>query len=282
MTIRPTLGVILLATLLLASCGGSGGGGSAATPARPAFRVLDLTTRTLGPEVAAVDLAAAENRSTRIVFRRIPAGSFLRGQTPGTLGRDSDETATFANVPQTWIAVFELTRAQWEALAGSGDRPWLRLRPSGVVGGASGANDLPATGLSAERIASVLAAFNALSASDLSLPTESVWEYACRGGTSGLFAWGDSLDAATANASAVTALSGASGPRAVGGRAANGFGLYDMHGNAREWAESGSGAVLRGGGWADHPLRCRSANRFTSVDVAQRHALSGVRLVVTP
>lgn len=283
MPIRPLPGLLAIgAALLLAAC--SGGGGDAAPASAPAaFRVLDLDTGTLGPVVGSVDLAASANRSTRIVFRRVPAGSRALGQAPGTLGREADETLATVTVPETWMAVFELTRAQWEALAGSGERPWLRLRPAGVVGSTGACTcDVPATGLTAEAIAGALAAFNAAHAPTLALPGEDVWEYACRAGSSSLFAWGDSLDPAVANAHAVTALSGGSGPRAVGGRAANGFGLHDLHGNAREWVDAGGTAVLRGGGWADHLLRCRSANRIRSVDGALSHALSGVRLIVTP
>lgn len=281
MPTRTRSALLVLACVLVTACGSGGGGGGGGAPAAPpAFRVLDLTTGTLGGVVSAVDLAAAVNRSTRVVFRRLPASSSTRGQAPGTLGRESDEATATVSVPETWMAVFELTRAQWEALAGSGDQPWLRLRPAAVTG--ASASDIPATAVTADALATALAIFNARFAPTLALPSEDAWEHACRAGSSGLFAWGDSLQPATANAYAVTALSGGSGPRAVGGRAANAFGFYDLHGNVREWVDAGGTVLQRGGGWSDHPLRCRAANRFQSVDGSIRHALAGVRLVVTP
>ena len=279
---------LVLACVLLTACGGGGGGGggggsgsgSGAPVDQAAFRVLDLTTGTLGGVVSSVDLAAAENRSTRVVFRRLPAGSYIRGQAAGTFGRDSDETAATVSVDETWMAVFELTRAQWEALAGSGDRPWLRLRPAAVTG--ASASDIPAAGVTAVALAAALTDFNTRFTPTLAMPSENVWEYACRAGSGGLFAWGDSLQPTTANTHAVTAISGGSGPRAVGGRTANAFGLHDLHGNVREWVNVGATVHQRGGGWSDHLLRCRAANRFRSVDAEYHHALAGVRLVVTP
>jgi formylglycine-generating enzyme required for sulfatase activity len=78
------------------------------------------------------------------------------------------------------------------------------------------------------------------------LPSEREWEYAARGGLHGArFTWGDDGDAATVAARARTFAGHfpwrpAAGPRGVGVTAVrshppNGFGLYDMAGNAWEW-----------------------------------------------
>jgi len=121
------------------------------------------------------------------------------------------------------------------------------------------------------------------------LPTEAEWEYACRAGTVTPFWFGETVSTDQANYNGAFAH-GAGGKGvyrrravAVGSFPANGWGLYDMHGNVWEWCgdwygkeyyrgrpdpdadpegpSSGSHRVLRGGSWLNHPRYLRSALR---------------------
>lgn len=122
------------------------------------------------------------------------------------------------------------------------------------------------------------------------LPTETQWEYACRAGTETEYHTGDG-DPALARAGWYEDNSDGS-THQVGGKAANAFGLYDMHGNVWEWCRdiwseglfryrclvpaislcaddmvtgtAGSARALRGGSWYNHAASCRSAFRNSS------------------
>jgi formylglycine-generating enzyme required for sulfatase activity len=118
------------------------------------------------------------------------------------------------------------------------------------------------------------------------LPSEAEWEYACRGGTTTVFSFGDDRK----NLGSYGWYGGVIGDgsaksekyaHAVGQMRANAWGLYDMHGNVYEWCSdwygkdyygkspvvdpvgpsSGSERVLRGGSWGIDAQYCRSAFR---------------------
>jgi formylglycine-generating enzyme required for sulfatase activity len=129
------------------------------------------------------------------------------------------------------------------------------------------------------------------------LPTEAEWEYACRANNPGNYCGGNDVDAVAWYGEG---LNGSTHP--VGEKKANGFGLHDMSGNLWEWCSdwytedyyasrpdkeknplgspSGSGHVIRGGGWGD-------ASEYVRATVRDRCAadfrgnLVGFRLVLS-
>ena len=107
------------------------------------------------------------------------------------------------------------------------------------------------------------------------LPTEAQWEYACRAGTSTIYSWGNSIKLSLGNFTSA----GFKHTVEVGSYPPNPWGLYDMHGNVREWCqdwygpynkdqlidpegpEAGSEKVYRGGGWGGANAYLGSGNR---------------------
>jgi formylglycine-generating enzyme required for sulfatase activity len=104
-------------------------------------------------------------------------------------------------------------------------------------------------------------------AHDVRLTTEDEWEYACRAGTETAYWSGDNEE----HLARVGWYWDNSDRRLhrVGEKEANPWGLYDMHGNVREWTATAKGSyrVYRGGSWSTHAQYVRAA-------YCQRHAPS--------
>jgi len=105
------------------------------------------------------------------------------------------------------------------------------------------------------------------------LPTEFEWEKAARGPKSFLYPWGNTYDATKFNGKD----SGLRQTTSVGSYPANGYGVFDMAGNVKEWVNSpylaypgsnykdshysASYRSIRGGGWFDEAKYVLSTNR---------------------
>lgn len=142
----------------------------------------------------------------------------------------------------------------------------------------------------------------------ISLPSEALWEYACRAGTETDY-WSGDGEAALVEVGWYGRSSASISTHRVGAKPANPWSLFDMHGNVLEWCTDRfdgvsysrkapfgfSGVpllnwrelhmsishVARGGSWTDTPRGCRSAYRFGAV-VSTRRSILGFRLCLLP
>ena len=215
-------------------------------------------------------------------LRHLPAGTFRMGSPLNESGRLASETPHQVTLSTSfWICETEVTRDLWAEVMGNGapaPAPAPGTEPVANVSWHDAHDFLNALG---ERLPGLHA----------QLPTEAQWEYACRAGSSEAFAGGPHADPGEA-ISVKTMRNVASGKP-------NRFGLFDLHGNVREWcldnwdglealpelADSdplsrfGTLSVVRGGAWDAGEDAARSAARI-AVDPQQRMIDIGFRFVV--
>ncbi|HNT52293.1 MAG TPA: SUMF1/EgtB/PvdO family nonheme iron enzyme [Candidatus Syntrophosphaera sp.] len=188
----------------------------------------------------------------------VAAGNFNMGRTNGTGDADNDDLPVHAvNLTRDfYIGKYEVTQAEWTAIMGSNPSNFVGnnlpvemvsfysvlaycnkrsiaegLTPAYTIKGSTNPTvwgDIPTV-----NDADWNAAVCNLDANGYRLPTEAEWEYAARGGvntpdyqysgsnTVGDVAW--FVDNANATS------------HVVGGKTANGLGIYDMSGNVQEW-----------------------------------------------
>ncbi len=221
-------------------------------------------------------------------FVLIPAGSFDMGSLSSEKGSTAPERPQHrVKISKSfYLGVHEVTQSGYESVTGKNPSYYKALN-------AEDAKRLPVESVS---WLDAFAFVNKLSTiaeevafgREYRLPTEAQWEYACRGGTTSAFSFGDACSSAEANFDGEHPYGGApkgmSLRRAapVGSYKPNAFGLYDMHGNLFEWCadwydkeayktaplsdpqgpEQGQHRVLRGGSWNSISLFCRSADRY--------------------
>jgi len=191
--------------------------------------------------------AGNEQQFAGMDFIYCPAGTF-------TMGSDSelaqeDETPHQVTLSRGfWIGKYEVTQAQWQAVMG--ENPSLERH----VG-----DNRPVDSVSWDDAQQFITAFNADSGESFRLPTEAEWEYACRAGSTTEYTFGDDpgdfdsdyrplVDYAWYEPNSDTEVDGQHISHDVGQLLPNGWGIYDMHGNAREWCQDwygdyGSSAV---------------------------------------
>jgi formylglycine-generating enzyme required for sulfatase activity len=203
----------------------------------------------------------------------IPGGTFLMGSPGNEAWRSSSESPQHrVTVKPFFMSKFPITQAQWQAVAALPKvKIDLNANPSYFKGA-----DRPVEQISWYYSEEFCLRLSRKTGKVYRLPSEAEWEYACRGGTTTPFQFGETITPEIANYG-----NKHQGTTPVGNFSANAFGLYDMHGNVWEWCadtwhdnyqgapdtgsawSSSDGRLMRrGGSWSNNPSDCRSAVRL--------------------
>jgi formylglycine-generating enzyme required for sulfatase activity len=222
----------------------------------------------------------------------IPGGSFVMGSPLGQ-GYPDEHPQHRVNVPPFLMGRYLITQAQWQLLMG---------RHVGRFRGAT----CPVENVPWQAVVHFCERLSRRTGRRYHLPSEAQWEYACRAGTNGPFAFGATLTTDVANYNGEYPYRAEPRgpyrhtPTQGGAFAPNAFGVFDMHGNLWEWcadvwhssyegaptdgrAWSTSGEtdyrVTRGGSWHDTPDVCRSAARLR-VSAGEGDEMTGFRVAL--
>jgi formylglycine-generating enzyme required for sulfatase activity len=248
-----------------------------------------------------------EHRTTKLVMRRIPAGTFTMGSPSGEVGRDDDETQHQVTLTRDfYVGVFEVTQEQWYRVMGDwpsyfnnvayrASRPVEQVSYDDIRGSSAGAGWPGSAAVDAASFLGRLRAKTGLATLDL--PTESQWEYACRAGTTTALNSGKNLTSTESDANMAEVgrywYNGGSGftqrgdttvgTARAGSHVQNGWGLYDMHGNVWEWCldwhGTYPGAVVDPAGAASGSVRVLRGGCWST---GAHFCRSGLRIGISP
>ncbi len=220
-------------------------------------------------------------KGVKVELVYIPAGEFMMGSPDGQGDSDEHPRHKVVIAKPFYMGKYPVTQEQWEAVTGK--------NPSYFKG-----KKLPVEQVSWNDMKEFCKQLSQRLGEKFDLPSEAMWEYACRAGSVTRYSFGEIITPELANYS----ISGIKQTTEVGKYPANAFGLYDMHGNVLEWCEDvwhenyvgapsdGSAwmaggdsnkHLLRGGSWgySDNFLRCAYRVRY---DTTPWSYLRGFRL----
>lgn len=236
------------------------------------------------------DLTITAN-GVSFAMKPVEGGTFQMGSNDSE-AYDWEKPVHSVTVSSFYMAETEVTQALWKAVMGTEptyNGGWETQYGRG--------NNYPAYRVSWNDCQEFIRKLNSLTGKNFRLPTEAEWEYAARGGNKsngckyagsnsiGSVAWYDD--------------NSGSSTHEVRTKSPNELGLYDMSGNVWEWCQdwygnyssgsqtnpqgpsSGSGRVLRGGGWDGIAATCRVTNRDSSAP-DRRIISNGFRVVLVP
>jgi formylglycine-generating enzyme required for sulfatase activity len=226
------------------------------------------------------------------LWARLDAGPFLMGSDADEPSRGHDEEHHPVNISRPFYMLkHPVTQEEFQRVMGSNPSFWNPTR----VG--RDTNHFPVEYVTWDEAVAFCRELNDAAADQgyaihFQLPTEAEWEYACRAGTPPKTLYSlrnrpaERLESQDANFDGSFPYPLTARPMkalkqtcAIGRYPENAWGLYDMHGNVREWCsdryadydlsvvadpigpDQGTDRVVRGGCWHDIAVDCRCAKR---------------------
>ncbi len=222
----------------------------------------------------------------------IPGGTFQMGSNDG---ESIEKPVHKVELDGFWIGKYEITQAQWIAIMGTSIAQQRdKLSSSRSLQGV-GLN-YPMYYISWYEAMEFCEELSKKTGRKYNLPSEAQWEYACRGGSTNKFCFGD-YDSKLGDYAWYDSNSN-NQAHPVGQKKPNAWGLYDMHGNIWEWCldyygenyyskgpnknpvnlNPSSCKMLRGGFYLLPPSFCSSFARIRS-EPGARGGDTGFRVV---
>lgn len=269
---------LFFAAIILTGCGGSSAGhiNTDTERSRSPFAAINLNDFTVQTSAEKPDLSTTDYRTHLISTTLLPYQSSRLGTLNDDWG-NQDEPERMRSFKRFYMMHFELTQDQWHHVMGT--EPWLDMLVADDTVPPITGGSLPALGLSQRQAESFVAALNTrLDGWMVRLPHPDEWEHAARANSEEAFSWGADRRQSVIERHAVLRESQANGPAPVGQRAANAWGLYDMHGNV---AELTNAETLCGGAWFDTSSTARAANN-QDMPPNISYIGSGFRLILIP
>jgi formylglycine-generating enzyme required for sulfatase activity len=239
----------------------------------------EVTVRRKGSEPA--DAVQERDQDIMMTFVRLPKATFYMGWNGAAKGKKTEIKEDFE------IAVHDVTQGQWQAVMGDNPSYFSRFG-----GGRNEVKDISdeelklfpvekVTWNDAQEFIKKLNERNRSSGWLYHLPTETEWEYACRGGATSeeecsyhFYFANPSNDLSSEQANFNGDFPVGKAPKGkflgrttrVGAYPPNKLGLCDMHGNVDQWCadqvDRALGRVVRGSGWNYQGEVCRASIRY--------------------